>query len=36
MASNLGIRKTFADVGKTVANYFNIKNELKGISFLDE
>lgn len=36
MANNLGIRKTFADVGKTVANYFNIKNELKGISFLDE
>ncbi len=34
--SNLGIRKTFADVGKTVADYFNIKNDLKGTSFLNE
>jgi phosphopentomutase len=35
-ASNLGIRKTFADVGKTVAEYFNIENNLKGKSFLNE
>ena len=35
-AQNLGIRKTFSDVGKTVADYFNIKNDLKGKSFLNE
>ena len=34
--TNLGIRNTFADVGKTVAEYFNIKNDLKGKSFLNE
>lgn len=33
---NLGIRKTFADVGKTVADYFKIRNNLKGVSFLSE
>ena len=31
---NLGIRKTFSDVGKTVADFFNVKNSLKGVSFL--
>ena len=31
---NLGIRKTFADVGKTVADFFEVQNSLKGISFL--
>ena len=31
---NLGIRKTFADVAKTAADFFNIENELKGESFL--
>ena len=31
---NLGIRETFSDVGKTVADYFGIKNSLKGKSFL--
>lgn len=31
---NLGIRSTFSDVGKTVAEFFNISNNLKGTSFL--
>ena len=31
---NLGIRNTFSDVGKTVADFFNVKNSLKGVSFL--
>ena len=34
--TDLGIRNTFADVGKTTAEYFNIKNALKGKSFLYE
>jgi phosphopentomutase len=33
---NLGVRKTFSDVGKTVAEYFGIGNKLNGISFLNE
>jgi phosphopentomutase len=33
---NLGIKKTFSDVGKTVADYFNVENKLNGISFLNE
>jgi phosphopentomutase len=33
---NLGVRKTFSDVGKTVADFFKVKNELNGISFLNE
>jgi phosphopentomutase len=33
---NLGVRKTFADVGKTAADFFNIENNLKGKSFLNE
>lgn len=36
IAKDLGVRKTFADVGKTAADFFNIKNDLKGISFLNE
>ncbi|MBI4535864.1 MAG: phosphopentomutase [Ignavibacteriae bacterium] len=32
--SNLGVRNTFADVGKTVAHYFGVNNALKGESFL--
>ena len=36
VVTNLGIRNTFADVGKTAANYFNIGNDLKGTSFLFE
>ncbi len=31
---NLGIRKTFSDAGKTVADFFKISNNLKGESFL--
>ena len=31
---SLGIRKTFSDVGKTAADFFNVQNSLKGISFL--
>ncbi len=33
---NLGIRKTFSDVGKTVADYFKVENALSGVSFLNE
>ncbi len=33
---NLGIRETFSDVAKTVAEFFNIKNDLNGKSFLNE
>ncbi len=33
---NLGIRKTFADAGKTVTDFFNVKNHLEGKSFLNE
>jgi phosphopentomutase len=33
---NLGTRKTFADVGKTVADFFKVDNDLQGISFLNE
>ncbi|MBU0474867.1 MAG: phosphopentomutase [Bacteroidetes bacterium] len=31
---NLGIRNTFADIGKTAADYFAIENNLKGTTFL--
>jgi phosphopentomutase len=33
--ANLGIRKTFSDVGKTVAQFFGIRETLPGTSFLD-
>lgn len=33
---DLGIRKTFSDAGKTVVDYFNIKNNLNGESFLND
>lgn len=33
---NLGVRKTFSDVGRTVADFFSVKNNLNGISFLNE
>lgn len=36
LSKNLGIRSSFSDVGKTVAEYFNITNNLEGISFLNE
>jgi phosphopentomutase len=31
---NLGVRRTFADVGKTVAEFFGVENSLAGNSFL--
>jgi phosphopentomutase len=31
---NLGIRKTYSDVGKTISDFFKISNKLKGESFL--
>ncbi|MFH1676771.1 MAG: phosphopentomutase, partial [bacterium] len=31
---NLGVRETFADVGKTIAHYFNLECEIAGKSFL--
>lgn len=36
LSKNLGIRKTFSDAGKTVAEFFYIKNNLNGISFLND
>jgi phosphopentomutase len=30
----LGIRKTFSDVGKTVADFYKVENNLRGTSFL--
>ncbi len=33
---NLGVRKTFSDVGQTVAHFFQVNNSLKGTSFLEE
>ena len=35
-ASNLGIRKTFADIGKTITHNFGIATDLPGESFLKE
>ncbi len=32
---NLGIRETFSDIAKTVAEFFKVQNELKGKNFLD-
>jgi phosphopentomutase len=33
---DLGVRETFADVGKSIGDFFNIKNSLTGKSFLNE
>jgi phosphopentomutase len=33
---DLGVRRTFADVGKTAADYFGIENALQGTSFLGD
>jgi phosphopentomutase len=33
---NLGIRETFSDIGKTVADYFKVENNLSGTSFLND
>jgi len=35
-SNNLGTRNTFADVGKTVAEYFKVKTDLSGESFLNQ
>ena len=32
---SLGVRATFADLGKTIAEYFGVRNSLSGTSFLD-
>jgi len=34
--NDLGTRKTFSDAGKTVADFFKVRNNLKGTSFLNE
>jgi phosphopentomutase len=34
LGTDLGIRRTFADIGKSAAHFFSIENDLKGISFL--
>jgi len=34
LGSALGVRKTFADAGKTVAEFFGVRNSLAGQSFL--
>jgi phosphopentomutase len=36
IGSNIGTRSTFADLGKTVADFFGVKNDLSGTSFLSE
>ena len=33
---NIGTRETFADIGKTILDFFNVKNELVGKSFLND
>ncbi len=33
---NIGTRETFADIGKTILDFFNVENELVGKSFLDD
>jgi phosphopentomutase len=33
---NLGVRKTFSDVAKTVAEFFKVNNNLNGTSFFNE
>jgi phosphopentomutase len=34
--TNLGTRKTFADVAKTILDYLNIKNDIEATSFLKD
>jgi phosphopentomutase len=34
--TNLGTRKTFADLGKTVGEFFGVRNSLAGVSFLHQ
>jgi phosphopentomutase len=35
-ATNLGVRKTFSDAAKTVAAFYQVQNNLKGTSFLNQ
>lgn len=35
VSKDIGIRSTYSDIGKTMAKYLNIENDLKGQSFLD-
>jgi len=34
--TNLGTRKTFADIGSTILEYFNVPSRIQGDSFLEE
>lgn len=36
LPKNLGIRETYADIGKTIEDYFEINSSISGISFLKE
>lgn len=36
VGKNLGVRKTFADVAKSVSEFFGVSNKLYGVSFLNE
>ena len=36
IGNSLGVRKTFSDVAKSVAEFFKVKNNLNGKSFLNE
>jgi phosphopentomutase len=36
IGKNLGVRKTFSDVAKSAAEFFKVKNNLNGKSFLNE
>ncbi|MBD7909996.1 MULTISPECIES: phosphopentomutase [Clostridium] len=33
--AELGVRKSFTDIGKTILDYLNVPNQLKGESFID-
>ena len=33
---NIGTRETFADIGKTILDFFNVENKLVGKSFLND
>ncbi len=36
VGKNLGIRNSFSDIAQTIAHYFKVNNDLKGISFLND
>lgn len=33
---NIGIRNSFTDIGKSILDYFNVKNEINGDSFIEK